>query len=425
MVIDAGKGIESQTLKLFEICRKRNVPIYTFMNKLDRPSMPPLDLLDQLEKVLGIHAFPVNWPLDSGPFFKGVYDRLEGEVNLFEKVPGGAYMAPVSIHSISDPFVKEKISEASFDVIVEELEMLDGAHDGFDLHAVHRGESTPVFFGSASNNFGIEHLLNGILKYSNPPKARASGGITVPVDSSVFSCFVFKVQTNMNPMHRDRMVFTRVCSGKFTRDMAVYNTRSKKKVRLSNSHNIFGRDREIVEEAYPGDIIGFITNSEFRIGDTISTDNSIAFNEIPRFAPECFASFRNLTMSDYKSFRKGLDHMLAEDVVQAFYMDNNTGGLPLIGAVGPLQFEVLQYRLKDEYGVDSNLEMAQWTVLRWTDSLPTAELKSAMPYDSAMGKDEFDNTVLLFTSEWSMQYFLKNNEDIAVFESPALMENQE
>ncbi len=237
MVIDAGKGIESQTRKLFEICRKRGIPIFTFMNKMDRPALPPLDLIDQLEKVLGLHAFPVNWPLESGPFFKGIYDRLRKEAHLFERVPGGAYRAPVSVHDISDPTVRGILSDSVYREITEELELLEGAHGGFDLDEVLRGKTTPVFFGSAANNFGVELLLKGFLEYSAPPAPRTSAGETVPLEGPAFSGFIFKVQTNMNPQHRDRMVFARVCSGRFERDMTVYHSRLKKEIRISSAHN--------------------------------------------------------------------------------------------------------------------------------------------------------------------------------------------
>ncbi len=417
MVIDAGKGIESQTLKLFEICRKRDIPIFVFMNKMDRPAMAPLELLDQLEKVLKTHAYPVNWPLDNGPSFKGVYDRLKKEVHLFERVPGGAYKAPVSIHSITDPFIKEVLSEYSYKEIIEELEMLDIAQGIFDEKAVLEGRTMPVFFGSAVNNFGVELMLKGFIEYSCPPTPRLIDGVTVPLESG-FSGFIFKIQTNMNPQHRDKMVFARICSGKFTRDMVVYNTRSKKEVRLSNSHNVFGRERETLNEAYPGDILGFVTNADFSIGDTISADPSLAYNEIPRFAPECFAYINNMTTADYKSFKKGLDHLLAEHIVQAFYTKDRSN-MPLLGAVGPLQFEVLQYRMRDEYGVETNLEMKQWEVLRWIgDGISGDSLKDKLPFNSGYGTDESGRHVLFFQSSWNMSYFLKNNPDVQLYETP-------
>jgi peptide chain release factor 3 len=419
MVIDAVKGIESQTIKLFEICRRRGIPIFTFMNKLDRPAIPPLELLDQLEKVLSIHACPMNWPLESGPFFKGVFDRNEKQVHLFERVPGGSYKAPVSVHDIADPFVRQLLSESSYNTIVEELELLEGAHAGFDASEVLAGNTTPVFFGSAANNFGVELLLNGFLEHSCAPAPRKVTGVEIPLASSEFSSFVFKVQTNMNPQHRDRMIFARVCSGRFQRDMDLFNTRSGREVRLTSSHSVFGREREFVDEAYPGDILGFITNADFRVGDTISSSRDIVFSEIPRFAPECFAYITNVSLSSYKSFRKGLEHLLAEDIVQAFYLKDFNSHLPLLGAVGPLQFEVLQYRLRDEYGVESSIEMKQWEILRWLgDGLKGEDFSDTLPRNSAYGADESGRHVMLFASDWSMRYFLEKNPSVRLFETP-------
>lgn len=419
MVIDAGKGIENQTRKLFEICRHRGIPIYTFMNKLDRPAMHPLELLDQLEKVLNIHAYPVNWPLENGPFFKGVFDRVKKEVHLFERVPGGAFRAPVSIHGFDDPFVRDLLSAETYDQIAEELELLDGAHEGLDMDAVYAGTTTPVFFGSAANNFGVELLLKGFINLSPEPAPRKIDGTDVPLDSKTFSSFVFKMQTNMNPQHRDRMIFARVCSGMLDGDVKVYNTRNKKEVRISSINNVFGREREVVTESFPGDIIGFITNADFRIGDTLSSDINLTFKEIPRFAPECFAYLSNISLSNYKSFRKGLDHLLAEDIVQAFQLKDYNSQLPLLGAVGPLQFDVLQYRLRDEYGVESNLEMKQWQYLRWIDSsLSEAELKLLNTHNSTQGVDDQGRPVILFLSEWSMQYFIDKNKDVRLSDTP-------
>ncbi len=419
MVIDAGKGIESQTLKLFEICRKRCIPIFTFINKLDRPALPPLALLDQIEKVLAMHAYPVCWPLESGPFFKGVYHRHNRSVHLYEKVPGGSYRAPVSVLGITDPVVKNALSEKAYGEIIEEIELLDMAHSGLDREDVLTGAATPVFFGSASNNFGVELFLDWFIDNSVEPLQRKAGGSFVPLEGPAFSAFVFKIQTNMNPQHRDRMVFARVCSGRFFRDMTAYNTRSGKEVRISNSHSLFGRERETADEAYPGDIIGFITNSDFRIGDTISSDISLCYNEIPRFAPECFAYIQNSSISNYKSFRKGLDHLLAEDIVQSFFPKNGSSNLPLLGAIGPLQFDVLQYRLKDEYGVDTNLEMKQWTALRWLDDAKENDHPDFyLPFDCSHGTDDRGRPILFFPNAWTMEYFLEKNPDVRLYDTP-------
>ncbi len=421
MVIDAGKGIESQTLKLFEICKKRAIPIFTFINKMDRPALPTLELLDQIEKVLDIQVYPVCWPLESGPFFKGVYNRLDKSVSLYEKVPGGAYKSPVSVHGIQDDVVRNALSASAYQEITEEIELLDIAHERLEKEEVLSGKTTPLFFGSAANNFGIELFLDFFLDFSGKPVARKAGNVTVPVEGPVFSAFVFKIQTNMNPQHRDRMVFARVCSGRFYKDIAVYNTRNCREVKISYSHSIFGRERETANEAYPGDIIGFITNSDFQIGDTISSDPGLSFNEIPRFAPECFAYISNRSTSGYKSFRKGLDHLLAEDIVQAFHLDESPGSLPLLGAVGPLQFEVMQYRLRDEYDVEINMEMKQWSALRWLD--PESGKDSSefyMPNNCCLGKDDRSRPVLLFQNTWSMQYFQEKNPEVILHDTPAM-----
>jgi peptide chain release factor 3 len=419
MVIDAGKGIESQTLKLFEICKKRGVPIFTFMNKMDREALPPLELIDQLEKVLGIHAFPVNWPIEHGPFFKGVYDRLSKEVHLFEKVPGGAYRAPVSVVGIADKTIKETMIEEIYQKFVEEIELLEYAHPGFDPNEVLKGHTTPVFFGSAANNFGVELLLKGFLNYSSSPLARKTkSGELLPLDHSSFSGFIFKVQTNMNPLHRDRMVFARVCSGRFQRDSKIFHTRLGKEIRLSSSHNVFGREREVVSEAYPGDIIGFVTNTEFRVGDTISEDPKVIFERIPRFAPECFAYISNVTVSIYKSFRKGLEHLIAEDIVQTFSVKTNKSNNLLLGAVGPLQFEVLQYRLKEEYGAQSKLEAMPWVAMRWLETNMDEELlEKIIPYDASWGYDVQNRQVMFFESAWSLKHFQNNKSEITLLDS--------
>lgn len=418
MVIDAGKGIESQTIKLFEICRKRGIPIFTFMNKLDRPARPPLELLDQLEKVLHLHAFPVNWPLGDGPDFKGVYDRMKRQVHLFERVPGGSYAAPVSVHNIADPFVKDTLSEPIYENVAEELALLDGAHDGFDIKAVLAGQTTPVFFGSATNNFGVEFLLKGFLKFSDEPAPRTARNGVVPLDNPLFSALVFKVQTNMNPLHRDRVVFARVCSGRFYRDMTVYHARSQREIRLSDSYNLFGREREVINEAYPGDIIGFVTKLDYRIGDTISTDPNLVLEGIPRFAPECFGFLNYSSAASYKSFRKGLAHLLAEDIVQSFFLENSRHTTPLLGAVGPLQFEVLQYRLRDEYRTESRMEMMPWKILRWLGPSAQSQDLPRLPQGAALAMDDENRAVMLFPDAWSFRYFAENNPSVPLFDTP-------
>ena len=412
MVVDAGKGIETQTRKLFEVCRRRGVPIFTFMNKLDRPAREPLTLLDELEEVLGIQACAMNWPLGLGQQFKGLYDRLNKDVHLFERTAHGAYRAPVKVGGLDDDFVTSHVAEDALMQSALELEMLDGAGHPFDREKVAAGELTPVWFGSASNNFGVQLLLDGFLDLAPTPKARTAGEVTVEPEEEKFSGFVFKIQANMDPRHRDRMSYVRIVSGKFERDMQATITRSGKSVRLANSQKLFAQDRETVNEAYAGDVVGIVGNYDFRIGDTLSTAGKVQFDEIPRFPPEVFAYLHNPSTSQYKRFRDGLDQLLSEGVIQKFESPSSASKVPILGAVGPLQFEVVQYRLQTEYNAESRLETAPWTVLRWV--VPPAG-KSVME-DVALGSDMSvavdteGRYVILFGSEWSLRYFEQRNE---------------
>jgi len=424
MVIDAAKGVETQTRKLFEVCRRRGIPIFTFMNKCDRPTVNPLALLDELEAVLGIQSSPVVWPLGNGPSFRGVFDRRAGQVHLFERVPGGAYQAPVRVTSLEEPAVRAKLDDDTFAEVREQLAMLDGAGHPFDLAAVHAGQQTPVYFGSAVNNFGIQLLLDGFLRDSIPPQPRHSvnGGVSrlIPVEHNKFSGFVFKIQANMDPKHRDRIAFLRVCSGRFARDMPVLHAQSGKTVRLSSSHKLFGRERETVDDAWPGDVIGMVGHDAFGIGDTLTEDRSIWFDEIPRFPPEVFAYISNPTPADSKKFRAGLEQLLQEGVVQSFSARHAPPGATLLAAVGPLQFEVVQYRLQSEYGAASRLEATPWTILRWLEPHPDLQSLSGLVTASGVsfGTDKLDQPIALFPNDWTMRYFLEKNPQLKLHELP-------
>ncbi|HZZ18804.1 MAG TPA: peptide chain release factor 3 [Opitutaceae bacterium] len=424
MVIDAAKGVETQTRKLFEVCRRRGIPIFTFMNKCDRPTRNPIALLDELEAVLGIQASPVIWPLGNGPQFRGVFDRRNKQVHLFERVPGGAYRAPEKVASLEDAAVRAKMDDDTFLEVQEQLAMLDGAGHPFDLEAVHAGKQTPVFFGSAVNNFGIQLLLDGFLENSIPPQPRSSvaGGTKreIPVTTDKFSAFIFKIQANMDPRHRDRIAFMRICSGKFERDMGVQHMQAGRNVRLSSSQKLFGQDRETVDEAWPGDIIGLVGHDAFGIGDTLTEDRSILFDEIPRFPPEVFAYISNPNPSDSKKFRAGLDQLLQEGVVQSFSARSAPPGATLLAAVGPLQFEVVQYRLKSEYGAESRLEVAPWTVLRWIEPHPSLGNPSGLIVASGVsfGSDKLEMPVALFPNDWTMRYFVEKNPELKLRELP-------
>jgi peptide chain release factor 3 len=417
MVVDAGKGIESQTRKLFEICRRRHIPIFTLMNKLDRPSREPLELLDELETVLGIHSFPVTWPLGNGVDFRGVFDRINRHVHLFERVPGGGYRAPVSVADIAAPEVKEKLSASVYRTVTEELEILDAAGASFNEEEVLNGTLTPVFFGSASNNFGIQLLLDSFLDHASEPRARLSKGEPVPTDSEAFSGFVFKIQANMDPKHRDRIAFIRICSGRFDREMSVIHGRTGKKMRLPSTHKLFGQDRETVDEAFAGDIIGVIGQSELHIGDTLTQDSNIVYNEIPRFAPECFAYLHNVHALQSKRFQQGLEQLLQEGVIQELKLRGARQRIPVLAAVGPLQFEVVQYRLESEYGAETRLENTNWNIVRWLK--PGENLVALkMPSGSEIAEDAWGNNLLLFQSDWAERFFASQNPDVVLSDEP-------
>jgi peptide chain release factor 3 len=465
MVIDAAKGVEAQTRKLFEVCRRRGVPIFTFMNKCDRPTRNPIELLDELENVLGLQASPVVWPLGNGPTFRGVFDRRTKAVHLFERVPGGAFQAPVNVTSLDDPAVREKLDDDTYAHVKEQLEMLDGAGHPFDLAAVHAEKQTPVYFGSAVNNFGIQLLLDGFLKDTVPPQPRRSiglsnGGATpssrkiggaatvlpnsggtggpapgsetlnsqpstfnsrvVPVSYPRFSGFIFKIQANMDPKHRDRIAFLRVCSGKFERDMVVTHQRTGRSVRLSSSHKLFGQERETVDVAWPGDVIGLVGHSEFGIGDTLTDDKSINYDEIPRFPPEVFTYISNPTSADAKKYRAGLEQLLQEGVVQSFTARNAPAGSTLLAAVGPLQFEVVQWRLQSEYSAESRLTPAPWTLLKWLEPHPALANPSSLVVASGVsfGADSHDRPVALFPNDWTMRYFTEKNPELKLRDLP-------
>ncbi|HLP76560.1 MAG TPA: peptide chain release factor 3 [Candidatus Paceibacterota bacterium] len=420
MVIDSAKGIEPQTRKLFEVCRQRGVPIFTFMNKCDRPMKNPLELIDELERVLGIGAFPVNWPIGNGFEFQGVYDRQAKQFHLFERTIGGQHRAPVSVGGIDDPEIRERLNDETYLKTVEELEMLELAGHSFDEAAVLAGKTTPVFFGSGINNFGVQLLLDGFLKHSPAPKPRVMAGVEISPENPHFSGFIFKIQANMDPKHRDRIAFIRVCSGKFERDMTVHHSRSERKVRLSSSHKIFGNERETVNEAFPGDVIGLVGHDSFGIGDTLTTDPSINYKEIPRFTPEAFAYLHNPNTAKFKQFRQGLEQLLQEGVIQALYIRDSMQKVPLLAAVGPLQFEVVQYRLESEYGAESRLESAPWQVVRWLPlGIKEEQLDAlSLPTGAKIAYDMGKNPVVLFQNEWSANYFSETNKGVELSALP-------
>jgi peptide chain release factor 3 len=421
MVIDAAKGIEAQTRKLFEVCRMRGLPIFTFVNKCDRPGKGPLALLDEIESVLGLAAYPMNWPMGDGAEFGGLIDRRRNQAHFFERVSGGRYRAAEKLSDLADDTsLRENLSEAVRAQLLEEIEMLDMAGAEFDAEAVMGGRLTPVFFGSALNNFGVRLLLDDFLALAPAPRSRKVGEQMIEPARPEFSGFVFKIQANMDPQHRDRVAFIRICSGRFSRDMSVLHAQSGKKIRLSFSQRVFGRERETQDEAWPGDVIGIAGNTELGLGDTVTEDPAILFRELPRFPPECFAYLRNEDMRNYKRFRAGLEQMLHEKVVQRFHLANSADQTPFLGAVGPLQFDVVRFRLESEYRAPSRLDTASWTVTRWVgDSVSMEQLRELfLPSGAALATDDDRRPVMLFSDEWNLRYFSDKHPEIPLHEYP-------
>ena len=417
MVIDAAKGIEERTRKLFEICRLRGIPIFTFMNKLDRPTLEPLALLDELEKVLGIGAFPVTWPLGSGADFRGVYDRLEKNLHLFERTAHNRHRAPVRVSGIHDDSIRRQVPPHVLNPWLEELEILHGAGETFDEKDVMAGRITPVFFGSAMTNFGVQLLLDYFVRHGATPQPRLSANGLVAPESPTFSGFVFKVQANMNPRHRDRLTFLRVCSGVFVKDMVVNDPATGKPVRLSYPQKLFGQERESLEIAYPGDIVGLVTHKAFRIGDTLSADPAIRYDEIPSFPPEAFAFVHQTGVGKYKQLRAGLSQLLEEGVIQSFSLPDAGTGTLLLGAVGRLQFEVVTYRLEKEYGAELKLEPAPYKQIRWFDPAVTEEQLAGIHVGSnaRLARDSRGQAVILFTDQWVVDFFSRENPSLKLF----------
>lgn len=425
MVIDAGKGIEAQTLKLFDVCRRRGVPIFVFVNKMDRPSRPPLELIDELERVLGLPPVPLNWPLGDGPRFRGIYDREKGEVNLFERTPHGAFRAPIEVADINDDAVREAIDEDIHEAAKAEIELLDGVTEELDLEKLKRGEQMPIFFGSAMNNFGVELMLERFLKLAPQPAGRESGDETIEPNQDRFSGFVFKIQANMNPRHRDRAVFVRIVSGIFERDMQVTEKASGKKVRLANAQKLFGQGRETLDVAYAGDILALVGNYDFLIGDTLTSDQEICYDEMPRFMPECFTYILNNDTANIKRYRAGIDQLLKEGVAQSYEVHGSAQRVPLLGAVGPLQFEVLKARLETEYNVDCRIEESPWKVIQWlrekggetapeTRDAPDVQL----PSGSSLARDQEDQWVALLPAKYLISILHDRNEGFEFRDHP-------
>jgi peptide chain release factor 3 len=363
MVIDVAKGVEERTIKLMEVCRLRDTPIMTFINKLDREGKDPIDLLDEVESVLGIQCAPVTWPIGMGQRLKGVVHLLTGEVHLYE--PGRNFTRQDStiFASLDDPQLEARIGSEMLSALRDELELVQGASHPFDKQAYLDGKQTPVFFGSGVNNFGVQPLLDFFAEHAPSPLARATTGREVKPDEGKLTGFVFKIQANMDPQHRDRVAFMRVCSGRFEAGMKTFHVRTGKEMKLANALTFMASDREIAAEAYPGDVIGIHNHGTISIGDTFTEGEALSFTGIPNFAPELFRRARLRDPLKLKQLQKGLAQLSEEGATQFFrpLMSNDL----ILGAVGVLQFDVVAYRLKDEYGVDASFENVSVATARW------------------------------------------------------------
>lgn len=418
MVIDASKGVEKQTIKLFKVCVMRHIPIFTFINKMDREANDPFDLMDEIEKVLGIATCPVNWPIGSGKEFKGVYDRKSRQVSLFTASMNGQREVATRNISIDDAALADEIGSSFADKLAEDVELLDGASAEFDLEKVRTGDLSPVFFGSALTNFGVETFLQHFLSMTTPPLARVSSiGEIDPVKEG-FSAFVFKIQANMNKAHRDRIAFMRICSGKYDAGMEVFHVQGGKKVKLSQPQQMMAQERHIVTEAYAGDIIGVFDPGIFSIGDTLCTSGEkFSYEGIPTFAPEHFARVRQLDTMKRKQFVKGISQIAQEGAIQIFQEFNSGMEEIIVGVVGVLQFDVLKYRLESEYGVEIKLEPLPYEHIRWIENKDEININNIVgTSDMKKIKDLKDNPLLLFVNSWSVGMVLDRNKDLRLSE---------
>lgn len=432
MLIDAGKGVEERTRKLFEVCHLRNIPIYTFANKMDREGKEPLELIDDVENTLGLHCYPVTWPIGQGDRFKGLYHRLDKKLYLYTKGEEDPQVYDVS--GFDDPKIRELVNyDELYNKFLEDIELLEGALIAWDQEAFLTGKITPMTFGSAKYNWGVDLFLDLYAKYSPEPRPRQSSVGVVDPHAPFFSGFVFKMQANMDRKHRDRVAFLRVCSGEFQRGMKVQHQRLERELRLAYANTFMARDRETVEQAFAGDIVGLVDTGNFQIGDTITDGKKLTFDEMPRFSPECFARLSIKDPLKRRQMQKAIGELSEEGAVQIF-VDPRVGEQdPVIGVVGELQFDVLLYRLNDEYKLDVKLERLPLTVARWVSykpvessaaeaaTLATKAVAKAAPVrkyptsikgGSILYLDRKERPVVLLAKEWDLQWLGKENPDL-------------
>ena len=411
MLIDVAKGVEERTRKLYDVCRYRNIPIFTFVNKLDREGKTPLELIDEVENTLKMQCHPVTWPVGIGARFCGIFKRATNELILYDQRREGQEIQTHQVEAFNSPKVKSLLSAEVFEQCREELELLEAALPPFDHSAFLKGELSPVTFGSAKQNFGVDTFLNFFHQFAPPPLARRTAGEDVQPLDPHFTGFVFKIQANMDKKHRDRVAFVRICSGKFERGMKVNHGRLDREIRLAFSNQFMAGDRETVDEAYAGDIIGVNDSGYFQIGDSISTGKPPVFDDIPKFPPELFARLSVSDAMKRQKLQKGIKQLSEEGMIQIF-IDPQVGIQdPVLGVVGELQFEVLLFRLEDEYGLDAKLQRLGFTVAKWprtAEGKAVSEIKGA----NVVYRDAKERPVILLEREWDINWLVKENPNV-------------
>ncbi len=412
MVLDAARGIQMQTLKLFEVCRRQNLPIVTFINKLDQPAREPLELLDEIERKLGLTPVPMTWPVGDGQAFQGVYDLRSRQMLRFTRTERGQRMVPVLAADLEDAALRTALGEPAWQRLREEIDLLDAVYGGFDVDRFRAGEQTPVYFGSALTNFGVGPFLEALGEFLPTPQPRPSDRGLVQPEAETFSGFIFKIQANMDPRHRDRMAFLRVCSGVFRKDMDVLHPRLGRTVRLTRPHRLFGQQREIVDEAFPGDVVGLVNPGLFAIGDTLCEGEPVQFSPMTRFAPECFARIENRSTGRHKQFHAGLQQLEEEGAIQVLHAIDGARE-PILAAVGELQLDVTLARLRDEYGVDAVIERLGYESAFLVEGASDGGKRLSWPTRDAMRTEDRDGRLIaLFGSDWVRRYAAEQNSGV-------------
>lgn len=425
MLIDIAKGVEEQTKKLFWVCKRRHLPIFTFVNKLDRFGRTPFDIMDELEKVLSIRAYPITWPIGIDGSYIGIYNRMTKTVELFsaDNRRGNRPLTNTT-GSLEDPIIKDLIGVEYYENLLNDIELLDLAGDEYSIDKIKQGELTPLFFGSAMTNFGVQSFLEKFLELSLPPQARelkdgVQDDIIIEPENPNFSAFIFKIQANMNPAHRDRIAFMRICSGKFEKGQPLYHMQTAKEVKLSQPQQFMAQERTIVEDAYPGDIIGIFDPGIFSIGDTICTEkNKMQFEDFPVFPPEQFALVQPKDSMKRKQFVKGMSQLAQEGAIQVFRQTDSSSETFIVGTVGTLQLEVLDYRLKNEYGTQLSINNLPYSLSRWIVGDKT-DLTNVKGIDNAMLLvDTKERPVILVNNEWSLNWIVERNPKLTFLSVP-------